>query len=157
MLKLLSVTACGLLLSACAAYAVDTAAANNLVDTAPIAGVGLYQQHCSICHLDAGQGVPGAFPSLDQRLAGWSRSEAGQTYLASVVANGLSGVLLVDGQQYAGAMPGLAAQLTNAEMAGLLNYVLTEFAGGSAVFTKDSVAKQLAAVGAGPSLRLRPE
>ncbi len=162
MLKLLSGFALGLMLCACSAQAVDASRAplaGDLVplNSGPIAEASAYQQHCGICHLDAGQGVPGAFPPLDQRLAGWSGSDAGQAYLVSVLANGLYGAVEVNGQQYAGAMPGLAAQLSNIEMAELLNYVVTEFADGAAVFTESSVAASLDAVGAGPSLPLRPQ
>lgn len=176
MLKLLSALLCGLLLCACSAQAVDVQSAtqsasestpqiatskrsatdSELLD-APLASVDLYQQHCAICHLAAGEGVPGAFPPLDERLVRWSQNEAGQDYLASVIANGLYGMLQVNGQQYVGAMPGLAAQLTNAEIAGLLNYVLTEFGGGRKVFTEALVATRLGVIGAGPSLPLRPE
>lgn len=162
MLKLLSAFTCGLLLCACSAQAVDSSknplASNEVpANAGPVADANFYQQHCGICHLDAGQGVPGAFPPLDQRLAIWSGSDAGQAYLASVLANGLYGVVEVNGQQYAGAMPGLATQLSNIEMAGLLNYVLIEFADGIAAFTESSVAASLDAVGAGPSLPLRPQ
>lgn len=154
MLKLLGAFTFGLLLCACSVKAVEAVEA---VDTGPIATAEVYQQHCGICHLDAGQGVPGAFPPLDQRLTSWAASESGQGYLTSVVANGLYGVLQVDGQQYAGAMPGLVGQLTNAEIAGLLNYVLIEFGGGSAIFSAGSVDASLDVVGAGPSLPLRPK
>lgn len=162
MLKLLSAFIGGLLLCACSAQAVDASKNPLAIDevpasAGPVADAYVYQQHCGICHLDAGQGVPGAFPPLDQRLAGWSGSDAGQAYLASVLANGLYGVIEINGQRYAGAMPGLAGQLSNFEIAGLLNYVLVEFAGGAAVFTESSVAASLDAVGAGPSLPLRPQ
>lgn len=157
MLKLLSALTCGLLLCACSAQAVDSSKNPLASNAGLVADANFYQQHCGICHLDAGQGVPGAFPPLDQRLAVWSSNDAGQAYLASVLANGLYGVVEVNGQQYAGAMPGLVAQLSNIEMAGLLNYVLIEFAGGAAVFTESSVAASLDAVGTGPSLPLRPQ
>lgn len=162
MLKFFSACVFGLLLCACSAQAVDSSKGSLVNDkvsasAGPIASASAYQQHCGICHLEAGQGVPGAFPPLDQRLAAWSGSDAGRGYLASVLANGLYGVIEVNGQQYAGAMPGLAAQLSNGEMAELLNYVLVEFADGFAVFTEDSVAASLSTVGAGPSLPLRPQ
>ena len=124
---------------------------------APVVEPGEYARVCGICHLETGEGVPGAFPPLDARLGDWARTEQGRRYLVNVVVNGLHGQIEVDGVRYFGAMPGMAHQLSHHEIAGLLNYVVGEFGGGSAALTEKMVDEIRAVNGAVQSLGLRPE
>ena len=117
----------------------------------------LYGKMCGICHLEAGQGIPGAFPPLDARLAEWAATDGGQAYLVNVMVNGLYGPIDVNGVSYVGAMPGLADQLSSEEIAGLLNFVLVTFAGGEAVFDTARVDDLRAANGRAQSSGLRPK
>ena len=117
-----------------------------------------YLQTCSICHMKNGQGVPGAFPPLNDRLSVWTSSKEGRRYLVSVLAKGLFGPIDVGGVRYAGAMPPLA-QLGPDDMAALLNYVLKTFAaaGPEQSFSPTEVEAILAELGDTPSRALRPE
>ena len=118
-----------------------------------------YATTCGICHLAGGEGLPGAFPPLDLRLAAVAQSEAGRDYLVGILYNGLYGQIEVNGSRYNGAMPALAPQLSEAQRAGLLNYVLTTFANDTdtASFTAAEVATRKLSVGAtsGATLRAR--
>lgn len=157
MQKFLSTIVYGILLGGCVATSAETGSGNQIDAASAIADAAAYQKHCGICHLETGQGVPGAFPPLGPRLATWSASEAGQHYLISVVGRGLSGALQVNDYQYAGVMPGLRTQLTNRQIAELLNFVVIEFAGGSPVFSDEIVEKALASDTTASSMSRRPE
>ena len=124
----------------------------------PMAARDQFVQNCSICHLENGEGVEGAFPPLDDRLTRWASSERGRLYLVSVITNGLFGSIDVGGVQYVGAMPPMV-QLGSNEIAVLLNYVLIEFAGADAghTFTESEVAQLRGQAGQQPSRSLRPE
>jgi nitrite reductase (NO-forming) len=81
-------------------------------------GARVYSRNCLACHQESGQGIPGAFPPL-----------AGADYLLSdperaisVLLDGLSGEITVNGQTYDGVMP--AVQLSDEEVANVLTYTL---------------------------------
>lgn len=173
-------TACLLLLcgfgglSACAAADVPIATAASASSTAgaegPKGAEGVeptrvtasaqeYATACGICHQAGGEGLPGAFPPLDLRLAAVAQSESGRDYLVGILYNGLYGQIEVNGSRYNGAMPALAPQLSESQRAGLLNYVLTTFANDASTesFTAEEVATRKSSVGAtsGAALRAR--
>ena len=126
---------------------------------APVATQEEYVQLCGVCHLENGQGVPGAFPPFDDRLARWVGSEAARRYLVSVVVNGLYGSIEVGGVRYVGAMPGMASQLSTEQVAGLLNFTLVEFAKADSdrLFTPAEVEQIRERAGQAPSRSLRPD
>ncbi|WP_019550634.1 c-type cytochrome [Thermus scotoductus] len=88
-------------------------------------GAKLYGQYCQACHQPTGLGVPGVFPSL-KGLDQLAKEEKGRVYLIRVVLFGLQGPLKVGSATYNGVMPGYG-QLSDAEVAALLNYVLSSF------------------------------
>lgn len=93
-----------------------------------IAAKGDYQKLCGVCHLPDGKGIPGVFPPLNERLGHWAKKEDGRTYLVKLVTQGMSGTIIVDGQQFSGFMPAVGMQLDPAPLAVLLNDVLLKFA-----------------------------
>ncbi len=128
-------------------------------DDSPMAAKADFVRVCGICHLENGEGVPGAFPPLDRRLAVHTDTETGRNYLTGLLKNGLYGKITVNGTSYNGAMPALASQLTAEEIAGLLNYSLQTFADKKANFTADEITSRSKAVGttAGATLRKQTE
>ena len=82
----------------------------------------LYDKNCSVCHQAAGAGVPGAFPKLVGRAGKLATLPAGRKLLISAVLYGMSGKLQADEQSILGVMPPLA-QLSDTEIASILNYV----------------------------------
>jgi len=115
-----------------------------------------YLAHCAACHLANGQGVPSAFPPFDARIGRWAATDAGRDYLASVVGNGLFGMIEVNGVQYMGAMPQMK-HIDDAEIAGALNYVVRVFGGATDVlFTPDELVSRRDRIGSTQSRTLRP-
>lgn len=116
------------------------------IDSAPVAltaknkkerilfGERVYEQNCAACHQGSGTGIPGAFPPL-----------AGSDYLLSdperaisVLVNGLSKSITVNGQDYNGVMP--AVQLSDEKMANVLTYILNSWNNNGGEITPQQVA-----------------
>lgn len=90
---------------------------------------------CAACHLDDGSGVPGMFPPLSGYVSRFLESPVGKDYLARLVTRGASGGVAIGGVRYAGGMPSVVADLSDVEVAGLLNRLALRFAPGLAVDT----------------------
>lgn len=84
----------------------------------------VFAARCVICHQASGQGVPGIYPPLADSIGGDVRFNDGRDYLIHVVIGGMSGPIVVKGTMYNGLMPPFS-QLTDAEIAAVLNEVLT--------------------------------
>jgi mono/diheme cytochrome c family protein len=123
-------------------------------------GEALYQR-CLTCHQPGGEGIPGIFPPLKNRMADIVSSAEGRAYVTMVLTSGLVGTVEIDGQRYVGAMP--AQGLSDEEAAEVINYVVTAFAGpgaadGAEPFTGAEVEAIRAANsgdGSQPALSLR--
>ena len=76
---------------------------------------------CAACHQPDGRGVPDAFPPL----AGADFLNADKRRAISVVANGYSGPLTVNGSRFDGVMPALG--LSDEEIANVLTYVYSQW------------------------------
>lgn len=87
-------------------------------------GAKLFENNCQVCHQAGGAGVLGAFPRLAGRAPVIASSPDGRRFLAKLVVNGMSGSVMVDGQNILGVMPGFA-QLDDRELASVLSYVET--------------------------------
>lgn len=101
------------------------------------AGKTLYNGTCSVCHQDAGQGLPGVFPPLAK--SDWIAKNSTDQLIA-VVLNGLSGPVKVNGEDYNSVMPPMS-QLTDDEIANILTFVRQEMNGGASAIDKETVAK----------------
>lgn len=101
-----------------------------------------YSAHCSACHQPTGQGLSGAFPPL----AGNPNVTDDADYVISTVLNGRQGELVVDGVTYNGVMPPMQ-HLSDEEVAGAVNHVLTAWGNDGATVTVDQVAAQRAQLG----------
>lgn len=95
------------------------------VSAAPAAaqpGEAVFNDICAVCHQKGGIGTAGLAPSLISQSLKQTLA-AQPDYVARVIVQGLSGPIISDGQRFISAMPG-QAQLTNAEIADLANYVM---------------------------------
>ena len=105
---------------------------------------------CSACHLPDGEGVPGAFPPIRDRVAKIAALEGGRDYLIAVVTYGLMGTIQVEGSQYFGVMAGNSGTHDASDVAAVLNYVVFELGDGEDAgvepFTVAEVEKAQAAV-----------
>lgn len=104
---------------------------------------------CAACHLADGTGVPGMFPPLAGHVHRFFASPEGRSYLARVVLGGANGTVDVLGLHYEGVMPPVVADLSNAEVAALLNELVRRFGAapvaGDLPFSPDDIAKARAA------------
>ncbi|WP_440995818.1 c-type cytochrome [Arhodomonas sp. SL1] len=90
-------------------------------------GQAVFEAHCAACHQADGSGAPGFIPPLSGSLGHFLAAPGGREYLINVVTNGLVGRIQVGGQAYASNMPAFGGQLDSAEIAAVLDYVLTRF------------------------------
>jgi nitrite reductase (NO-forming) len=81
------------------------------------AGAIVYEQNCKACHQTKGEGLPNAFPPLAK--SDFLMADKGRAI--SVVVNGYSGEMVVNGAKYDGVMPALG--LNDDQIASVLTYV----------------------------------
>ncbi|HFB54701.1 MAG TPA: c-type cytochrome, partial [Hellea balneolensis] len=92
-----------------------------------------FYRKCIACHQKDGAGIPGSFPSLNQAIDVLAASDAGRTYLVSVVNNGLRGDLKTKRGNFKGIMVRQAGGKSAEDVADLLNYILDDFYDNSSV------------------------
>lgn len=90
------------------------------------AGAAVYDANCSSCHQPGGVGMPGTFPPLAD-----NPNATDPAYVETVVREGLSGAIDVNGETYNGVMPALP-QLSDTEIADVTAYVTGLAEGGAA-------------------------
>ena len=83
---------------------------------------------CAACHLQDGTGVPGMFPPLAGHVERFVPSPDGRAYLSRLVTGGSNGTVRIGGVRYAGVMPAVVADLSDGEVAELLNDLTRRFA-----------------------------
>ncbi|HEX7039113.1 MAG TPA: cytochrome c [Trueperaceae bacterium] len=99
---------------------------------------------CAGCHQANAQGLPGLFPPLAGHAG--ELYQASRDYPVHVVLFGLMGQIEVDGTAYNGVMPS-HTHLPDAEIAAILNHVMTSFGNEDVVesfepYTAEEVAEQ---------------
>ena len=81
-------------------------------------GASLYAANCSACHQASGEGIPGAFPPLKGNAA---VNDADPTLHIHTVLQGAHGVT-IGGVEYTSVMPPFAGQLSDAQIADIINH-----------------------------------
>jgi mono/diheme cytochrome c family protein len=99
-------------------------------------GRNAFLTHCSACHQREGSGIKGAFPPLAD--ADWLREQPTERAI-SVVLRGLSGPLMVNGQQYNAVMPPMS-HLSDRDVAAILTHVYANWGNDGRVVSEDMVA-----------------
>ena len=106
---------------------------------AAVAGTGsgarIYEARCSACHQPNGQGVPGTFPPL---VGDPVVLQADPTRHAEIVLFGLSGES-IGGVAYSSPMPPWREQLSDAEVAAVVNHERTSWGNASPTITAEEV------------------
>ncbi len=87
-------------------------------------GAAVYAR-CAGCHKATGDGTAGLFPPLAGHAA--KLETAGRAYLVQVVLFGLKGKIEAGGKTYNGTMPAYAGLLNDAEIAAVLDYILSSW------------------------------
>jgi mono/diheme cytochrome c family protein len=112
-----------------AAAAAETAPTEAGAEAAPAAqaaaidGAALYLQNCAACHQATGAGIPGAFPPIANHVG--ELVAADRSFPAKLVIGGMVGPITVNGNAYNGLMPAFGATFSDAELAALLNHIVT--------------------------------
>jgi mono/diheme cytochrome c family protein len=82
---------------------------------------------CSACHQPNGQGVPHTFPPLAGHAPSLLSRPGGRDYLVRLVLYGVEGPITANGKPFSAAMPAWGETLTDAQLAGALDYVLNNW------------------------------
>ncbi len=88
--------------------------------------------NCTSCHQANGEGIAGAFPPLAGHLPSVYNVDGGREYIINVLLYGLQGEIQIDGQSYNGVMTAWG-QLSNEEIAAVINHELTSWGNESAL------------------------
>jgi mono/diheme cytochrome c family protein len=99
-------------------------------------GAAVFSARCAACHQGSGQGIPGAFPPL----AGSEWVAGKESTLAALVLNGVTGPLTVKGASFNGAMPAFRGQLSDAEIAGVLTHIRSQWGNAAGPLSSELVA-----------------
>lgn len=100
---------------------------------ADVSGADLFSNTCAACHGDAGVGIPGLAPPL-QNPELWERlGSKGNEYIAGVMTAGLSGTITVDGIKYQAMVMPPQSMIASEELAKIAKYVLTTLNGSNAI------------------------
>ncbi len=105
-------------------------------DAHAVNGKKSYAANCQACHQVEGQGIPGAFPPLDDN----PHIQEDKLHIARTVLKGMSGKLEVKGKTYNAQMPA-QPHLTDVEIAAIGTYILQQFDNGGGELTPEEVAE----------------
>ncbi len=103
-----------------------------------IDGKQLFSANCAACHQASGLGLPGVFPPF----VGSEWILGSEKTLASILIHGMSGSLTVKGSNYNGAMPAFGETLSDAELAGVMSYIRSEWGNAAPAVTPEAVKAQ---------------
>lgn len=98
----------------------------------------LYAARCQNCHGAKGEGLGSLYPPLTDSV--YLRKHRDQ--LASIVKNGLSGPIMVNGQAFDGEMPP-TPHITPVEIAYVLTYITNVFGNEQGIFSQEEVNQSL--------------
>lgn len=99
-------------------------------------GSKLFAANCAACHGAQGAGVPGVFPELKGNAV---VNDKDPTEHISVVLHGLHG-RVIDGTKYAAQMPSFASQLTDTQIADIIDHERTSWGNHAPTVTAKDVA-----------------
>lgn len=100
-------------------------------------GASLYRTSCANCHQANGQGVPGAFPPLADDPVVMADDP---TRHIEVILFGMQGEP-INGVEYSAAMPPWSEQLSDEEVAAIVNHERTSWGNDASTVTKEDVAE----------------
>ncbi len=104
---------------------------------AAVDGKAVFAAQCAACHQATGKGLPGVFPPL----AGSEWVVGDPKVLANILLHGVSGKIEVAGQSFDGMMPAFA-QLSDAEIAGVLTHIRSTWGNQAEAISADFVASE---------------
>jgi cytochrome c551 len=132
-----------LLFSVC--FLTSCSNSNSKKDSSPkfqqyfVKGEQLYIQHCSNCHQKNGSGLGRLYPPLD--TSDYMQNHTNE--VICLIKNGKKGELIVNGQSYNQAMPGVST-LTDLEIAEISTYIYNSWSHEQGIIEVSFVSKTLA-------------
>ncbi len=100
-------------------------------------GTQVYSTNCASCHGASGTGTPGAFPPLAKDPVVTGKDVDTQV---KIVLNGLSGKT-INGTKYAAQMPAFGSQLSDAQIAAVIDHERTSWGNQATTVTPGQVTK----------------
>lgn len=100
-------------------------------------GASVFNAKCAVCHQMNGQGIPGVYPSL----VGSQLAIGDPELPIRIVLHGFQGPIERDGKSYNGVMQPWKNDLTDQEIADVLNYIRTNWGNAAAEITAENVAE----------------
>jgi len=100
-------------------------------------GATLYRTSCASCHQGNGEGVPGAFPPLSDDPVVTAEDP---TRHIEIILFGMQGKA-IDGVEYSAAMPPFSEQLSDEEVAAIINHERTSWGNDAPTVTAEQVQK----------------
>lgn len=98
-------------------------------------GKQVYTEYCSTCHMATGKGMQGVYPPLAK--AEFLRDKEKTIH---AVTNGLQGEITVHGERYNNVMPPVPGSFSNADIAEVINYVVSTFGDSTWTTTEQEIA-----------------
>jgi ubiquinol-cytochrome c reductase cytochrome b subunit len=120
-----------------AAAVSSTSTGGAAVSPLAAAGQKVYAQNCSSCHGANGMGTPGAFPPLANNAVVAGNPDD----VITIVLDGKSGPITVNGAGYNGQMPAWKASLSNKDIAAVVTYIRSGLGNKAGAVTEQDVAK----------------
>ncbi len=116
-------------------------------------GGAIFTQRCTPCHQANAEGADGLAPSLAGTLKDYLASDDGKKYLAQILVSGMGGRIESQGRVVIGMMPNFRTDLSDADIAATVDYVLGHFNGvaGTSADAPITAASVAAARAAGPT------
>lgn len=105
------------------------------------AGQQLYGQYCAACHQADGAGVAGVFPPISG--SEWVTGDPAR--LVRVLLHGLSGPIMVQGEEFSSLMPAWGGALQDGQIAAVATYVRTSLGNSATPVSEAEVARIRAA------------
>jgi mono/diheme cytochrome c family protein len=99
------------------------------------AGMKVFTTNCSSCHQANGKGQPGVFPPL----AGNAVVTGPADKVITIVKNGLSGKITVNGATYNGQMPAWKGTLSDSDIASVITYIRSSWGNKASAVTPAQV------------------
>ncbi|KQT64052.1 MULTISPECIES: c-type cytochrome [unclassified Aureimonas] len=108
-------------------------------------GAALFAGTCAACHGEGGVGIDGLAPPLVDAELWTGLGDKAPTYLAGVMAGGLSGKITAKGIDFVGLVMPPQTEIPDAELAAIGTYVLKELNGLSVAPDEAAIAAAKAA------------
>jgi mono/diheme cytochrome c family protein len=101
-------------------------------------GKGVYENHCQSCHGKNGEGLKALYPPLTDTTF----LRTNKDRLACMIKYGISGKMIVNGQEYDAEMPA-ETHLTDIDIAALITYITNSFGNKQGLYQANDVTEDL--------------